>query len=147
MNKLLCFSEKDFIELMNCFQWNNNNIPESVAIISIIGSKESISTHYFNNSTQVLNLEFDDVGNEEDVTNKSMSEDQAVMSVEFIKRNIGKDFYIHCKAGKSRSQAFVRFILDFYPEYYSVNFTNFNNPCITPNIDVLSKLKKVIMFY
>lgn len=135
---------------MNYFQWNDSNIPEDVAVISIVGSKSKNSHYFVSKKDNVLNLEFDDISDDDLLYYNSdlvpFTKEQAIESVLFIKNNIGKDFYIHCEAGKSRSQAFVRFILDYFPKYYSIESTNYRNPCITPNIDVLSKLKRVMIF-
>ena len=57
----------------------------------------------------------------------------------------GKDFYIHCRAGKSRSIAVATYILDMYGEEYGYNEKEScrkDNPCKTPNINVLTKLKR-----
>ncbi len=71
---------------------------------------------------------------------------QASRIVNFIDKQISKDvdaFYIHCSAGKSRSQGVVRYILDTYPQY---NWeTNPDNPCVTPNYHVVRMLKRCFM--
>ena len=152
---LLCYSERDFIKVMKNHNWmTEDDLPKNVAIISIIGTEEcrnfylqEDSEHYFKKENdRILNLDFDDL--EEDTEweghlFKAMTEEQAKKSVEFIKKNVGKDFFIHCRAGKSRSQAFVQFILDCFPGIYHPRLSlNMHNPCLTPNIDVLSKLKR-----
>lgn len=157
MSKLLCYSENDFKEVMRRNNWYNcEDLPETVAIISIIGTKEcrdyyseEESSHYFKTrNNQILNLEFDDITEDvmwEGHLFKAMTKEQAREAVSFIKKNLGKDFYIHCKAGKSRSQAFVRFILDSFPGIYNPKLDiNISNPCLTPNIDVLAKLKQIL---
>ena len=71
---------------------------------------------------------------------------QASRIVNFIDKQISKDvdaFYIHCSAGKSRSQGVVRYILDTYPQY---NWeTNPDNHCITTNYHVVRMLKRCFM--
>ena len=53
-------------------------------------------------------------------------------------KNKDKNFFIHCSAGISRSQAFVLFIQNTYFEQkFELNPTN---PCISPNGHVYSKL-------
>ena len=161
MAKVLCYSEKEFKELMKKNGWlEEKDLPENVAIISIIGGDDCIKgffevkgeeiSHWFKNSNdQILNLEFDDVTEEVYIQGYRiypMSMDQAKEAVKFIEKNVGKDFYIHCRAGKSRSQAFVRFILDCFPDNYNEKEINLDNPPITPNIDVLAKLKRVYWF-
>ena len=67
------------------------------------------------------------------------------MIVKFIEKHKGKNFYISCRAGKSRSQAVARYILDMYGEEYGYNEKEScrkENPCKTPNINVLTKLKR-----
>lgn len=158
MNKLLCFSEKDFIKIMKMNGWiTYKDLPKDIAIISIKGTRDYMdyysiedTNHYFDIDTdQILNLNFDDVNEDIVFDNyyvfKSISNDQVVKSIEFIKNNIGKDFYIHCEAGKSRSQAFVRLILDYFPEYYDSTSINFSNPCLTPNINIFIKLKNELL--
>ena len=86
----------------------------------------------------LLNVEFDDVSEEEQ---GCISVCIAEKIVNFIDDNIGKDFYIHCSAGVSRSQGIARYILDMYPEFdYK---TRKDNPCITPNITVTTMLKRI----
>ena len=139
----------------------NNNITDAnvemnsdYAFISIIGTKQVIedylgehgTCHYFNeNHSNVLNLDFDDVGKDRDFNNisfKTISEEQARECVDFIESNLSKTFVIHCRAGKSRSQAFFRFIVDMYEEYKNCK-GNLDNPCLTPNQEVIRKLKRV----
>ncbi len=97
----------------------------------------------------VLNLEFDDV-NEDIVIWKGhtfygITDEQAEQIVDFIEKHKGKDFYIHCRAGKSRSIAVATYILDMYGEEYGYNEKEScrkDNPCKIPNINVLTKLKR-----
>lgn len=71
----------------------------------------------------------------------SLDYSDAKKAVSFIDQNKDCDFYIHCAAGVSRSQAFVRYILDVFPDVeWDLNETN---PCICPNIHVLRMLKRV----
>ena len=146
----------------------NRLLDDNIAIISIccidtnpeeykgLFSEE----HYFNNKSNapnILNIEFDDLdpamwlgidfdpdnAKEEDFyygKNLALDWKLSCKIVRFIINNIGKDFYIHCSAGVSRSQAIVRYILDIYPEY---NYkTRQENPCIHPNMHVLRMLKR-----
>ena len=103
---------------------------QNLAFISIIGTpqvlsdylEEPLTEHWFKrNHPNVLNLDFDDVGHDLQFVNcefKAMSPKQAKETVEFIERNLGKDFIIHCRAGVSRSQAIGCFIYDFYKEHF-----------------------------
>lgn len=65
---------------------------------------------------------------------------QAGKIVEFIDKHINCDFYIHCAAGVSRSQAVVRYILDIYFNHDWI--TRKENPCVCPNIHVVRMLKR-----
>ena len=60
--------------------------------------------------------------------------------VRFIERNKNKNFYIHCSAGISRSQAFVKYIKNVYNDINWI--TNPNNPCEFPNGFVYNQLMK-----
>ena len=98
--------------------------------------------HFMENHKNVLNLEFDDVEKDIEVGGysfKAITDEQAEAIVKFIIDNKGKDFYIHCLAGISRSGAVGTFIFDFFKD----DDTKFvSRPKIRPNIEVLSKLKK-----
>lgn len=147
MKKLYCYSHKDFKELCITKGWNDNNIPENSIFISICGTlNDRNEDHLFKKDSEyVLNLDFDDISADYLIQDgqifHGLNKDQAKSIVEFIDKNIGKDIYVHCSAGKSRSQGIVRFVLDCYPEVkYNIRK---DNPDSTPNIDVLTKLKKV----
>ena len=131
--------------------------------------------HYFlnkSNSPNILNIEFDDLdpalwlGLDFDPDNASKEDfiygkkssygkspvaldwEKAKVIVDFVVANIGKDFYVHCSAGVSRSQAVVRFILDCFsfPGNGRYNYkTRPDNPCVTPNMHVLRMLKRTYM--
>ena len=99
------------------------------AVISIC---DPLMQHPLYECDNVLNVNFYD--------DDTITFETAVKIVNFIYRCHELHFLIHCGAGKSRSQAVVRFILDTYTD---INWmTNPDNPCVTPNIDVLIKLKK-----
>ena len=107
--------------------------------------------HYFSDGlSNVLNVEFDDItsdketydGQETDgydkVTAYGITPETAERIVRFIEDHKHMDFVIHCRAGKSRSQAVTRYILDFYRDH-----DNFNpaNPCIFHNVHTYVALK------
>lgn len=151
--KLYCYSKNDFDEVCRLNSWDDNNIPEDCAFISICGTedcqeyylKES-EPHYFKNCHHnVLNLNFDDIPKNtlkwKGITFYGLSLDQAEDIVNFVHNNLGKNFYIHCRAGKSRSQGVIRYILDSFPDYDFEERPE--NPCTTPNYDVTSKLKQI----
>lgn len=82
----------------------------------------------------------DDDGNFQTIHTFNFNE--AARLVMFIDKYVksGADFYIHCGAGISRSQAVVRYILDVY---VNTNWeTRKSNPCITPNEHIVRMLKR-----
>lgn len=100
---------------------------------------------YLNNKVKKSNSYFNYIqtyDNGDYVLIHSLDYEEAVNLVSFIDDAVksGKDFYIHCAVGASRSQAVVRYILDMYPDIEWE--TNPNNPCITPNAHVLMMLKR-----
>ena len=132
MRKLYCYSYKEFKGLPA--------IPERTAIISIIGTQAARGRHLYS-GPNVLNLDFDDVI-EPTPGLISFSSGQAQAACQFIKAAIqeGYNIYIHCEAGLSRSQAFVRFI---EKNWGDIDWeTRASNPCIYYNIDVLNKLDR-----
>jgi hypothetical protein len=155
--KLWCLDLLSFKNLCETNGWDKE-VPNDIAIISIIGSPQcrDDEEEHICHGDNVLNLDFDDCSpqafgldeNVETYTYKSsntrettlqfITNEMAKKAVEFINRNIGKDFYIHCFAGVSRSQAFVSYILQNYPQ---INWeTNPQNPCEFPNYFVKFKL-------
>jgi len=125
--KIEVFSQYLFDENCKRLGLNDNNVDEvkDTAFISIIGTRECLeyyldegkTKHYFNdNHHNVLNLDFDDIStdvNYEGHIFKTMRMEQAEKAIDFIERMIeeGKTkFYIHCRAGMSRSRAFAEFI-------------------------------------
>ena len=102
---------------------------------------ESECSHYLLDSDNVCNVNFDDLEKDiiftDNIVFRTISEEQAKKIVLFIEKNLGKNFLIHCRAGMSRSQGVVRFILDTYPDYRE----HPDNHCITPNREVVRKLK------
>lgn len=129
--------------------------------------------HYFHNksdSSNVLNIEFDDldpatwIGPEFDPEEASdrdfyyapdtpnppraLDWELSAKIVKFIVHNLGKDFYVHCSAGVSRSQAIARFILDAFswPGNGRYNYkTRPENPPELPNQHVLRMLKRTYL--
>ena len=159
MNRISVFSHNDFDEKMYRLGIDSNNVNKELdkAFISIICTPEcqkyyleENELHWFKNNTHnVLNLEFDDI-NDDSIEWKGhtfygITEEQSKQLVEFIEKNKGKNFYIHCKAGKSRSQGICRYILDIYGKKYGYDeklSCRKNNPCLTPNIRVVTMLKR-----
>lgn len=131
-------------------------------------SKKTYEYHYFNVINpifgNVLNVKFDDVDpltwNKDidydtavnndfihkdeatGITVHALDWDTAKTICEFIDLQVlaERDIFVHCSAGKSRSQGVVKYILD---QYHDIDWQlNLNNPCITPNYHVVSMLKR-----
>ena len=147
--KLYCFSRRKAKE----FYSNWKYAPDDITVTSIAGTEDSQKLylkeeepHWFNESYNVLNLNFDDIAQDEQlykgVLFKGLTRTDASRAANFIVKNVlrGKDIYVNCRAGKSRSQGIVKFILDSFPQ---IKFElNPDNPPTTPNIDVVAKLKR-----
>ena len=129
------------------------------AFISIIGTPdclkywldESDTKHWFmRNHLNVLNLEFDDLTEDREYKGhlfKAMTDEQADQVIAFVENLIKeaellgetfkRNFYIHCRAGFSRSAAISRFLKDVYKEYFTSDFDEIPE---TWNSGVYSKL-------
>lgn len=138
MSKLYCYSHKAFRDKLLSEQWCDSTLPSNAAFICIgctpdcqdyMGGMFGLFDKFdlSDDNDNVLNVRFDDIDCESKSVQDSILENRyhritgisyqiARQIVEFINKNIGKDFYIHCNAGKSRSQAVVRFILDTYKD-------------------------------
>lgn len=150
-------SHEDFDIMCYKSNLNDDNVESNTdkAFISIIGTKEcrkyyleDETGHWFKKEhPNVLNLEFDDVTQDLNWNGhlfEAMTEEQAEKCIDFIENNIGKTFYVHCKAGISRSGAISQFILDFFnrDKIYNQDDFNFFNRHIRPNNFVLTLLKR-----
>lgn len=152
MQKLWCLSFEDFKEIALNNNWDKN-VPDNIAIISIVNTvTNEDEIYHICNGDNVLNLDFDDA----DPLANGLSDDietfvlenglviqffttaMAEQVINFIEEHKDKDFYIHCAAGISRSQAFVKYIKNVY--YDNDFYTNPNNPCTHPNAYVFQKL-------
>lgn len=132
MAKIYVLPQVEFDELCKKECWIDDTADklQDKAFISIIGTQEcrtyyleepNVSHWFKKNHSNVLNLDFDDLS--EDIvwkghTFKAMTENQAHKMFQFIEVNKGKDFYIHCRAGISRSRAVGMFIANFYNDIY-----------------------------
>lgn len=121
--KLYCYGLNGFTRAMQMNGWTDGTLPDNVAIISICCTDtidDNTEYHYFKTSGNVLNIEFDDLDKDvlyrlgpeavEQYEHRCMTDEQAKQMVEFILRNKDKNFYVHCSAGVSRSQAVIKFI-------------------------------------
>ena len=147
--KLYCFSRKRARDFYSTW----SNVPEDTTVISIAGTKDSQELylkeeekHWFPESENVLNLNFDDIAQDEllysGILFKGLTMEDASRAANFIVKSVvrGNDIYVNCRAGKSRSQGIVRFILDSFSD---IEFElNPDNPPLTPNMDVVAKLKR-----
>lgn len=148
------YSKNDFEDVCEKNGWNDSNVPENIAFISICCHPDCIQyvrfsdgdQHYFKEPhDNVLNIEFDDILEDSLEMGDShknaigMTEADARVMHAFIKKHIGKDFMVHCRAGKSRSQGVFRYISDTYPGYEGRP----DNPCLYPNIRVTNLLKRI----
>ena len=152
-NNVIVVSKYDFPELVDACKSLRDD--DRTAYISIEHSDNCLKyllndkkEHYLQSSNNVFNVEFDDILEDFDYEPPlnhwfyAINENQAKDMVDFIENNIGKDFIIHCRAGKSRSQGVCRFILDCYPEQYCTCAANLINPCVSPNSEVVRMLKR-----
>lgn len=160
MQKLWCTGFNGFKAIVEKNNWQVA-VPETAAIISINNGKDAgaIEECHLCTGENVLNLNFDDIdptalGLSEDATEYTyhtkdgrpitvefFTREQAEAAVNFIEKYKSRDFYIHCSAGVSRSQAFIRFIQTVY---YEVDWElNPDNPCNHPNGFVYQKLLQV----
>ena len=151
--KLWCNGFQGFKKILETNNWNDSNLPDNAAFISICCTEtdnSSYETHLLSdNHDNVINLDFDDINgytlkdqfpDDERVKDNSargINDEQGLQLVKFIENNIGKDIYVHCSAGVSRSQGVVKFILE-----YKESDTNPDNPCKMPNQHVFDVLRK-----
>lgn len=157
--KVYCYSKFAFVNEMKRFGWNDTTLPKNVAIISICctepvkehwkseGYEGTEDEHYFRDAENVFNVDFDDIDTTTrdcgDFVATCITDEQAEKLVKFIAEHSNCDFYIHCNAGKSRSQAVVRFITEWLGQTRNIE-TRAENPCLYPNIFVLNTLRHAI---
>lgn len=154
--KVYCYSKFAFVNEMKRLGWNDVTLPKNVAIISICctepvkehwkseGYEGTEDEHYFCDAENVFNVDFDDIDTATrdcgDFVATCITPEQASAMVKFIIKHCNCDFYIHCNAGKSRSQAVVRYIKDFLGQTREIE-TRADNPCLFPNVFVLNALR------
>lgn len=125
--KLWCMSRQVALE---------TEIPDGATLISIT---DPGSDQPFLDWPRALSLQFADVGSEDEPG--AITDSQAGQILGAIKEAVesGRDIYVHCEAGRSRSQAVVRFVKSEYPGPWECNP---GNPDDTPNYFVLGKLRE-----
>lgn len=135
---------------------NDENVEDKKgkAFIDIIGTEECRKyylmeemQHYFNNFSNVLNLEFDDLSQDVEYDGhifKAMTMEQAEKTVDFIEKMINDGvmyFRICCRAGYSRSRAIGEFIYRYCVEHHiEVEYTDRNDYSTFLNQGVLRRL-------
>ena len=146
MRKLYCFSREEFID--------NLPLPKNTAAISIIETQQC-QDYYKRKEPHPLKpvdgipvffAVFDDINTDtvsyDGYTFTGLLEDQARELALFIDDQVknGKDIYVHCRAGKSRSQGVIDYIRTVYQ---GIDWElRKDNPCLTPNAQVKSALMR-----
>jgi len=77
-----------------------------------------------------LRLDFDDVTHDQSGMFFPFSEEQGKMTYDFMEKNKGRDFVIHCDAGFSRSVAMGAFLSQAYgyePIYHEIGHDGYRN--------------------
>ena len=146
MRKLFCFSRKEFIDMLP--------LPKNTAAISIIETQQC-QDYYKRKEPHPLKpvdgipvffAVFDDINTDtvsyDGYTFTGLLEDQAKELALFIDDQVklGRDIYVHCRAGKSRSQGVIDYIRTVYQ---GIDWElRKDNPCLTPNVQVKSALMR-----
>ena len=154
MKKIFVFSKTEILKIKELNNWDINFLKDSnISLISINNTIDEFNTELNDWTTEFL---FSDsklnIDEGENIINLRVNDDSEDFSPEmarniirFVLKNKGKDFYIHCIMGKSRSQAVAKFILDTWPDNY-IYARDIENPLKTPNYHILSTLKRVWRF-
>ena len=130
--RIIVLSHYLFDEQMKKLGLNDDNVEkENKAFISIIGTPECLNyyldegdtKHYFKDHPNVLNLDFDDIGDDVMYNGhhfKTITMEQAEKAIDFIE-NVVKSYpdeiFLHCRAGMSRSRAIAEFIYRYCKEH------------------------------
>ena len=154
--RLKVLSHYLFDEDMKKMGLTDDNVENSnMAFISIIGTPECLTyyldegdtKHYFKDHNNVLNLDFDDIGDDVMFNGhhfKTISIEQAEKTVDFIERMINKGVDIikgHCRAGYSRSRAIFEFIYRYCKENdIDVDYEEHSDYTTMLNYGVLNRL-------
>lgn len=154
--KVVVLSHYLFDERMKMLGINDDNVEDTGNFyISIIGTPECLNyyldegdtKHYFKDHQNVLNLDFDDIGDDVMYNGhlfKTITMEQAEKTVDFIEYMIEKhpeEIFIHCRAGMSRSRAFAEFIYRFCREHdIPLDYEDRNDYTTMYNHGVLSRL-------
>lgn len=123
---------------VDVFSRNNiiNQTPRPDACLISIWSLSAIASEGYEDNVPMqgwkdtLRLDFDDVTHDNSGIFFPFSEEQAKLTDDFIHKNDGYDFVIHCDAGYSRSVAVGSYISNFYdyePIYHEIGHDGFKN--------------------
>lgn len=149
--KVKVFSKPGFNQLMQNHGIDDNNVEglKDLAIISINDTHGNWSVSWFDQDhPNVLRLWFDDIEKDLQIspTNPdkclAFTPEQSKQVFDFINLNYGKNFFVHCSAGISRSGAVGAFIND----YHGWDRSKFekDNPYIHPNARVSRMLNNKV---
>lgn len=149
MNKITVWPRIVFYNEMKAAGINDDTVDSfsGYAFISIQSSKvlaPAEKPYFQKQHSNALTITFDDITNNDTEVLTQYSDchlftDQDAKTIyDFVKKNIGKHFIIHCTAGISRSGAVGEFIQRVTESSYS-EFVR-HNPNIHPNSFVLLKL-------
>ena len=157
VTKVIVLSHYLFDRKMMELDLNDENVNKSnMAFISIIGTPECLNyyldegdtKHYFIDHDNVLNLEFDDIGDDVMYNGhhfKTINMNQAEQAVDFIEKVLKCNvecIYIHCRAGMSRSRAFGEFIYRYCKENdIALDYEDRNDYTTMLNYGVLNRLE------
>jgi protein-tyrosine phosphatase len=157
VTKVVVLSHYLFDRKMMELDLNDENVNKSnMAFISIIGTPECLNyyldegdtKHYFIDHDNVLNLEFDDIGDDVMYNGhhfKTINMNQAEQAVDFIEKALKCNvecIYIHCRAGMSRSRAFGEFIYRYCKENdIALDYEDRNDYTTMLNYGVLNRLE------
>jgi predicted protein tyrosine phosphatase len=155
--KVFVLSRMEFEGNMRTNNIDEDNV-EKYKDLALISITDNPKNHYFKKDHEnVLNMDFDDVGDKAydsraeiekqlgtklEETYRIFHEKDAKKIVDFIEKNEGKTFIIHCEAGISRSGAVGQYMRDFYEWVDKEDFDNRVEKKIFPNMLVLRLLKK-----
>lgn len=136
--KLYCYSFRDFVDRFASVE----TLADDCAAISICTPGSRVEYHKFESADNVLNLDFDDIENGA-YGGVAFEAEMAMQVVEFILKNADKNFYVHCAAGQSRSQAVVKFIYFYIDGKWELN--PYNNDYSGANRHVYNMLLATFM--
>jgi hypothetical protein len=124
--------------LYGTVEYDKEKVAEYIAKSIELGAPYNISNGYL--------PEIDDISTDVDYDGhifKTMRMEQAEKAVEFIENMVNQGrttFYIHCRAGMSRSRAFGEFIYRTFGEDFDIEYEDRNNYTTILNQGVLRRL-------